>query len=102
MHHFHDVESNRYWRSNMYIPYHPRTKAIVDGMATHILSRLGQSARLRQVCSGIGAVFCRWTLCHKEQRSTQLPTAQLYGSSPKSIAKQTVRHVVKRCFEPPR
>ncbi|GFU14379.1 hypothetical protein TNCV_3097841 [Trichonephila clavipes] len=40
-----------------------------------------ESARLWQQCSGTGAVFCWWTLYHKERRSTQVPTAQLYGSS---------------------
>ncbi|GFT01304.1 hypothetical protein TNCV_1925491 [Trichonephila clavipes] len=66
----------------MGILYHLRIKSIVaaDGMATHILSRQGQSARLWQQCSGTGAVICWWTLHHTEQRSTQVPTAQLYGS----------------------
>ncbi|GFV23002.1 histone-lysine N-methyltransferase SETMAR [Trichonephila clavipes] len=34
---------------------------------------------------------------HKEQRSTQVPTAQLYGSS-KNITKQTAWHAVKGVF----
>ncbi|GFV15233.1 hypothetical protein TNCV_787241 [Trichonephila clavipes] len=59
-----------------------------------------QSSRLWQQCSGTGVVFCWWTLCLKEQLPTQVPTVQLYGSS-ESIAKQTTRHAVKRCFAPP-
>ncbi|GFX15217.1 mariner Mos1 transposase [Trichonephila clavipes] len=44
-------------------------------------NKLCQSARLWEQCSGIGVVFGWWTLCHKEQRSTQVPTVSLYGTS---------------------
>ncbi|GFX80219.1 hypothetical protein TNCV_2642351 [Trichonephila clavipes] len=49
----------------------------------------------------IDVVFCWWTLCDKEQRSTQMSTALLYESS-KNIAKQTAWHAVKGCSAPSR
>ncbi|GFW54351.1 hypothetical protein TNCV_3703111 [Trichonephila clavipes] len=72
---------------NMGIPYHPGIKAAVYGRATRIFSRHGQSQANAVKAQDYGnsflgpAVFCWWTLCHKKQRSTQVPTPQLYGSS---------------------
>ncbi|GFX27655.1 hypothetical protein TNCV_107531 [Trichonephila clavipes] len=50
-----------------------------------------QSTRLCPQCSGTSAMFCLWTLCHKKQLSTQVPTAQATKAQ-KSIVKQTVWH----------
>ncbi|GFX61712.1 hypothetical protein TNCV_2591551 [Trichonephila clavipes] len=72
----------------MGIPYHPGIKATVDRMEIRVLTRQGLSqtnvakaSRLWQQCSRTNDVFCWWTLCYKEQRSTQVPTEQIYGSS---------------------
>ncbi|GFV78060.1 uncharacterized protein TNCV_2141 [Trichonephila clavipes] len=48
-----------------------------------------------------GVLLVDFMLQKKEQRSTQGLTSQLYGNS-KSIAEQTARHAVKRCFAPRR
>ncbi|GFX95023.1 hypothetical protein TNCV_3046551 [Trichonephila clavipes] len=74
----------------MRIPYHPEIKVtalVYNNCDTHPLPSRSQppkccrSVRIWQQCCGTYAMFCWWTLCHKEQRSTQMPTAQLYESS---------------------
>ncbi|GFV47324.1 hypothetical protein TNCV_4829801 [Trichonephila clavipes] len=75
----------------MGIPYHPGIKATVDGMETHILSRQGQSQTNAVKAQDYGNSVLGPTWCFagglyatkKKQRSTQVSTAQLYGSSEK-------------------
>ncbi|GFX93833.1 hypothetical protein TNCV_1590091 [Trichonephila clavipes] len=52
---------------------------------------------------GLTRCFAGGHYVTKEQRSTQVPTAKLYlvMEVPKSIAKQTAQHTVKRCFALP-
>ncbi|GFV45472.1 hypothetical protein TNCV_299721 [Trichonephila clavipes] len=87
--------------------YHPGIKATVDVIATHILSRQGQSqtnaqsTRLWQQCSCTGAVFSGGLYATRNNDQLRC-LLRISTEVPKSIAKQTTRHAVKRCFAPPR
>ncbi|GFT98408.1 hypothetical protein TNCV_4625571 [Trichonephila clavipes] len=65
--------------------YQPGIKATANGTATHILSRLSQNqtnaVNAQNYKDSVLSLFCWWTFCQKEQRSTQVPSATLYGSS---------------------
>ncbi|GFW28607.1 hypothetical protein TNCV_2317551 [Trichonephila clavipes] len=72
----------------MGIPYHPEIKGTVDGIATHILSLQGQSQINAVKAQDYGNNVLGPARCFagglyatkKEQRSTQVSTASLYGS----------------------
>ncbi|GFX88851.1 transposable element Tcb2 transposase [Trichonephila clavipes] len=69
----------------MGIPYHPGIKVTFNEMVTHILSRQGQNqtntVNAQNYKDSVLSLFCWWTFCQKEQRSTQVPSVTLYGSS---------------------
>ncbi|GFS85469.1 hypothetical protein TNCV_2793481 [Trichonephila clavipes] len=90
----------------MGIAYYPGIKTKVDGMATHILSHLGQSqtnADNNYGNSFLGPVRCFADLNYATRNNDQLRRLlRTSTEAPKSIAKQTARHAVKRCFASPR
>ncbi|GFY27566.1 hypothetical protein TNCV_910171 [Trichonephila clavipes] len=90
----------------MCIPYHPGIKATIDGIATHILSHQEQSQTNAVKAQdydnsvlGSAQCFAGGLRPQEEQRSAaQVPTEHKSREDPKSIAKQTAWHAVKRCF----
>ncbi|GFV99940.1 hypothetical protein TNCV_3567311 [Trichonephila clavipes] len=91
----------------MGVPYHPGIKATVDGMATHILSRQGQIQINAVKTQDNGNSVLGPTRCFaggvNATRNNDQSRCLLRNcpEAPKSIAKQTTRHAVKRCFAPP-
>ncbi|GFQ95812.1 hypothetical protein TNCT_540671 [Trichonephila clavata] len=92
----------------MDIPYHPGIKAAVAGMATHILSHQGHSQRNAVIAQDYGNSVLGLALCFAGELYSTRNNDQLgcllhnYTEALKSVAKQTARHAVKRCFAPPR
>ncbi|GFW10548.1 hypothetical protein TNCV_893431 [Trichonephila clavipes] len=92
----------------MGIPYHLEMKAATDGMATHILSRQGQTQTYAIKAkdygnSAMGPARCFSGGLYATKNNDQLRCILRNSTeAPKSIAKQTARHAVKSCFAPPR
>ncbi|GFR30198.1 hypothetical protein TNCT_460831 [Trichonephila clavata] len=86
----------------MGIPYHPGIKATVDGIATHILSRQGQSQTNAVKAqdygnSVLGTVRCFAGGLHatRERNNDELRCLLRNSTeAPKSIAKQTAWHAI--------
>ncbi|GFT41745.1 hypothetical protein TNCV_4708041 [Trichonephila clavipes] len=92
----------------MGIPYHPGIKATVYEMVTHILSHQVHSQTNAVKAQGYGNSVLEPAWCIAGGLNATRNNAQLRcllrnsTEAPKSIAKQTVRHAVERCFAPPR
>ncbi|GFX91024.1 hypothetical protein TNCV_2283161 [Trichonephila clavipes] len=92
----------------MGIPYHPGIKARVDGIATHILSRQGQSQTIAAKAQDYSNSVLEPARCfagglYATRNNDQLRCLLRNSKeAPKSIAKQTAWHAIKRCFAPPR
>ncbi|GFT22088.1 hypothetical protein TNCV_3271431 [Trichonephila clavipes] len=92
----------------MGIPYQPGIKATVDGMATYILSRQGQSQtnaiKAQDYANSVlGPALCFARGLNATRKYNQFRC--LIRNTPeasKSIPKQMAWHAVKRCFAPPR
>ncbi|GFS68378.1 hypothetical protein TNCV_3000591 [Trichonephila clavipes] len=85
----------------MSTPYHPGIKARADGIATHILSSLGQSQTNAVKAqdyknSVLSPTWCfAGGLCATRNNDQLRCLLRHSTESPKSIAKQTVRNAVK-------
>ncbi|GFV72423.1 histone-lysine N-methyltransferase SETMAR [Trichonephila clavipes] len=92
----------------MDIPYHSGIKATVYRIVTHILSYQGQSQTNAVKFQDYGNSFLGLAWCcagglYATRNNDKLRCILRKSTEAlKSIAKQTVRYAVKRCFAPPR
>ncbi|GFW83696.1 hypothetical protein TNCV_668091 [Trichonephila clavipes] len=92
----------------MGISYHHGIKPTKDGRTTHILSCQGQSqtnsVKAQDYGNSVLGLARRFAVRLYATRNNDQLRSLLRKSTvaPKSIAKQTARHAVKRCFAPPR
>ncbi|GFX72952.1 hypothetical protein TNCV_2813921 [Trichonephila clavipes] len=88
----------------MGIPYKPGIKTTVEEMAMRILSCQGQTNAVKAQDYGnsvLGPARCFAGGLNTTGNNVQLRLLLRNSTkSPKSIAKQTARHAVKRCFAP--